>query len=157
MTKLALKALTILFILLSGAACVPDSNCYSQFYAIDESGWCYDDSLVFTPTIADSIVQGRLMIAVRHDSKYRYSNLWLEISHPVADTVISDTINVDLADVYGRWLGTASAVSYTKTDTITHNIKLLRDKKYVIRHVMRPDTIKNLERIGLIFEPTKTQ
>jgi gliding motility-associated lipoprotein GldH len=157
MTKLALKALTIFGLLLSGASCVPDSNSYSQFYTIDDDGWCYDDSLVFTPTVADSIVQGRLMIAVRHDSRYRYSNLWLELSHPEADTVIRDTINIDLADVYGRWLGTASAVSYTKTDTITKNIKILRDKNYVIRHVMRPDTIKDIERIGLIFEPTKIQ
>jgi hypothetical protein len=64
-----------------------------------------------------------------------------------------DTINVRLADVYGTWLGKGAAVSYNYTDTVYRNLTVVRGRPVIIKHIMRPDTVTNIERIGLIFEP----
>jgi gliding motility-associated lipoprotein GldH len=140
--------------LLSVASCAPDDNYYSQFYTIEDSGWNYADSLVFTPEPSDSIIKCDLLLSVRHDNKYRYSNLWLELSSPVNDSIMHrDTINVRLADVYGTWLGKGAAVSYNYTDTVYRNLTVVRGRPFIIKHIMRPDTVTIIERIGLIFEP----
>ncbi len=154
MTKYILNFLTVTILLLSASSCTPDNNYYSQFYTIDESGWYYADSLVFTPEPTDSITRCDLLLSVRHDNKYRYSNLWLELSTPINDSIVRrDTINVRLADVYGTWLGKGAAVSYNYTDTIYRNLTIVKGRSFTIKHIMRPDTVTHIERVGLIFEP----
>jgi gliding motility-associated lipoprotein GldH len=154
MTKHIAKLLTLIIILLSVASCAPDDNYYSQFYTIQDNAWYYADSLVFTPEPKDSIIKCDVLLSVRHDNKFRYSNLWLELSTPLNDSVMRrDTINVRLADVYGTWLGKGAAVSYNYTDTVFRNLTVVRGRPFIIKHIMRPDTVRNIERVGLIFEP----
>lgn len=134
------------------ASCNSDSPVAADFKSIDSAGWAYGDTLEFIPELADSTVDARLMIAVRHSSAYLYENLWLEVSVPPlpGDSLgVTDTVNVRLADTYGRWLGRGSGVSYVKLDTLEGCYQVSRGEAIKVRHIMRADQVRNLEQIGI--------
>lgn len=144
--------------LLLGAAAVmagcsqPDGS-YAAFTTIHNGVWPYPDTLFIEPSLPDSAAAGRLAVAVRHTNGYEYRNLWLEISTPMPDTIVADTVNIELADDYGRWYGHGIGVSYVTTDTLPDRYCLTRGRAVRVRHIMRVDTLRDIEQIGLIFIP----
>lgn len=134
-------------------ACLPDRADHAVFTAIDPEGWVYGDTLALTPEIDDSVAEGRIVVAVRHTDGYIYRNLWLEMSVPQGDTVIADTLNISLADIYGKWYGTGMGVSYMASDTLPGRYRLMRGQPVALRHIMRSDTLHDIEQIGLVFIP----
>lgn len=125
-------------------------NEVSDFAAIDASGWNYGDTLFLDLTSRDSICVGDLAVAIRHSADYDYSNIWLELSYPPADSLKADTVNITLADVYGNWYGTGLGLSYQYVDTVKKQMSM--PKRIGIRHIMRVDRLKGIEQAGLIFK-----
>jgi len=81
-----------------------------------------------------------------------YSNLWLEIEYSDADrNTRRDTINLKLADAYGRWLGIGNAPDYQVTDTISRNLRHANGAPVRVRHIMRVDTLEGIDIVGVIF------
>ena len=120
------------------------SGYYSGFEDLDPAGWAYGDTVTF---VTDSCVAPSMMIALRHNDSYPYRNIWLEVS----DSVHTDSVNIELCDVYGRWHGKGIGSSYQIAAqvpfTLTPNTRLN------IRHVLRVDTLRGIEQIGLIPTP----
>jgi len=135
------------------AACGRPDTSYAGFADIPADGWAYADTLDIEPTLPDSVTVGRLAVAVRHTNGYEYRNLWLEIATPMLDSVTADTVNVQLADDYGRWYGRGVGVSYMTADTLPGSYCLTRGRAVRVRHVMRVDTLPGIEQVGLIFIP----
>lgn len=126
----------------------------SAFCSIPAQGWAYGDTLSFEPELSESIAEGHIAVMVRHSSSYVFGNLWLELTVPPApgDSVPEvDTINVILANDYGKWLGRGSGVSYVKVDTISGLHIIKHGSPVTLRHIMRVDTVEGLEQIGVIF------
>lgn len=141
-------------------ACTPDDNAYSDFKTMADAEWLYTDSLEFAPVnTADSTVCGSLLVAVRHTHGYRYRNIWLEVSYPAAGigaestAIVRDTVNVELADSRGHWLGKGSGASFMREDTALRRFTLRRGVPVRVRHVMRLDTLHDIEQVGVIFVP----
>lgn len=135
-------------------ACRPEITEDSEFHAVPARGWAYGDTLTFEPGLSDSIVEGRLAVAVRHSSAYIFGNLWIEVTIPPApgDSVAEvDTFNVVLADDYGKWLGRGSGVSFVKVDTLPGRHAIERGRNVAVRHIMRVDTVTDIEQVGIIF------
>lgn len=147
------KVLVIISILLCLGACVPGHNDYSDFRNIDVDGWSYGDTLEFHPVIGDSTARGVLTLALRHSNSYLYSNLWLEVSYFNDTRSVTDTLNVPLADIYGRWYGSGFGARYQVSDTVALDVTLHRDKPIRVRHIMRADTLRGIEQVGLNFIP----
>ena len=129
-----------------------------QFVTMPDYGWRYNDTVTFVPAAVDtplSAATGRVILAVRHSAAYRYSNLWVELSYPTpTDSVAQrDTVNIVLADVYGHWLGRGAGVSYVLTDTLPRRYSVSDSASLSLRHIMRLDTVADIEQIGLIFVP----
>lgn len=142
--------------LLCLVACAPGHNDYSEFRNIDITGWAYGDTLTFVPSIGDSIVQGDLIITLRHTNDYIYRNLWLEVSCKNADSAMTvDTINVEMADVYGHWYGSGFGSRYQISNKIKENAAIDSCMQIFVRHIMRVDTLKDIEQVGLTFRPNK--
>lgn len=133
--------------------CLPGENDYSGFASIDSGGWAYGDTVELVPELGDSAAVGRIAIAVRHTNGYAYRNLWLEVTTPLGDTVLADTLNVVLADRYGKWYGRGVGVSYMASDTLPGRFCLTRGRAVGLRHIMRADTLHEIEQIGLVFIP----
>lgn len=126
----------------------------SDFQSLPSEGWAYGDTLRFFAQGVDTLAaDGALAVAVRHTNGYPYSNLWLEISLPQADTVQADTVDIRLADPFGRWFGTGIGVSYQHVDTVYPRISIPGGAPVTVRHIMRVDTLADIEQIGLIFLP----
>lgn len=124
----------------------------AYFSDVNPSGWIYGDTIsAFLPT--DSCAEsGYVALVVRHAPEYQYANIWLEVSQLLsADSVVRDTVNVSLADRYGRRLGRGNATGYVVVDTLPRLYQLQEENTFAIRHIMRVDTLPGVEQIGLIL------
>ncbi|MCM1020688.1 MAG: gliding motility lipoprotein GldH [Muribaculum sp.] len=127
---------------------------YSEFSRISEEGWAYGDTFAMTFDAIDSIQHGTLCVALKHNNDYSFANLWLELVIPMADgSELIDTVNIPMADSYGRWYGGGFGSSFQLSDTIGNGLSLDLSRAFRVRHIMRIDTLKNLELIGLTFNP----
>ena len=155
MTKAKYHISTILCSLCLGA-CVSGQNDFCEFRQLPEEGWAYGDTLCFTPQFADSTVTSVPVIALRHNNSYPYSNLWLELSRVNTDsTVTRDTVNVRLADIYGRWQGKGFGASYQYADTLVTVAPIPSGQTVTLRHIMRVDTLHDIEQLGILFVSTE--
>lgn len=128
---------------------------YSRWANLPTDGWIYTDTVALLPVDTmlhdnDSLVRGAIRIAVRHENSYRYSNLWLEMTyHTDGRRLIRDTINLRLADVYGRWIGSGFGASYQQEALISSSSVIDVTQPVALRHIMRVDTLRGIEQIGI--------
>lgn len=129
------------------------------FKAIPASGWVYGDTLTFRPDslFADSGATAGIAIAVRHTDAYLYSNLWLELTSTAADSLRRDTVNIPLADTYGKWYGKGMGVSFVTVDTLPMRLRADTANAVTLRHIMRVDTLRDIEQVGIIFFDASTR
>lgn len=150
------KSPFVILILLIAAACgVPSEQ--SLFQSMDADGWLYTDTVSMNINNADSartMLHGDIALAVRHTDAYEYSNLWVELSYLDSDSLRRDTFDLRLADEFGRWLGTGVGVGFQKVDTLLRGVSVDARVPLRVRHVMRPDTLADIEQIGIIFSPS---
>lgn len=134
-----------------------DDNYFSTFKTFENEEWSYYRPVELTvDTLRDSVAAGgSLLLSLRHTDGYEYSNLWLELSYLRDDTIIADTFNIVLADDYGRWLGHGIGPSMQVSDTLYRNFTISRGMELHLRHIMRPDTIKEIEQIGIVYLPAE--
>ena len=133
-----------------------DDNYFSAFHTFRSQKWDYARPVEFTvDTLRDSVSHGgSLLLAVRHTSGYEYSNLWLELSYPLNDSVTRrDTVNLILADDFGHWRGHGTGPSLQITDTIARDFTISKGMPLTLRHIMRVDTLPNIEQVGLVYLP----
>lgn len=139
------------------AACSYNPDDYSCFSDIDPvEGWRYGSTFVYMPQVADSVVHGRLELLVKHTNDYPYANLWLELESQKVNSkghleVVRDTICVELADKFGNWHGSGPGTSFQFTHPVDSNYTLINQAPLKLRHIMRPQSVTGIEKVGLIF------
>lgn len=167
----ALKLIAAATLALSVASACTDnirSNARASFFGnMPQAQWLYSEPMCFnTDSLSDSIVAGPLVITLRHTSAYPYRNIWLEVeqgrlrrmpddtnadSMRTVRVVSRDTFEVMLADPFGRWYGNGMGASMRRTDTVAPSYELERGASLAVRHIMRLDTLPQIEQIGLII------
>lgn len=122
---------------------------FSRFADIPEEGWAYGDNV--TIMINDPEYKpGQMSVAIRHNDSFLYRNLWLEVSYTDRNGIChADSVNIELADIYGRWLGHGLGSSYQLAAPIPDLVNPSDSTVVNIRHVMRVDTIRGIEQIGI--------
>lgn len=139
--------------LLCLGACVPGHNDFSDFQDVAPSGWRYADVMTFNPAHDDSIAKGDILLIIRHNNSYPYSNLWLEVEYEATDgRRHNDTINMRVADKYGRWLGKGNATDFQVVDTVARGITHAAGSTVRVRHIMRVDTLTGVDLVGIEFK-----
>lgn len=142
LTATALVSLTVL------ASCVSRGS-DSGFTSLPASGWAYGDTLLFDVARADSLAPVELRVAVRNNNDFPYSNLWLEVTYTDGRLSHRDTVNMPLADVYGRWIGKGFGAQYQSDAVVATHITPPNGSRIGVRHVMRTDTLTGLEQVGI--------
>ncbi|MDE6160291.1 MAG: gliding motility lipoprotein GldH [Muribaculaceae bacterium] len=148
-----MRALLFLIIAVAAVACDNSSRsentAFSAFRPVDPDGWRYTDTLTFVVGApADTLpVSGSVLLTVRHNDAYPYSNIWVEILSPDG----KHQTQMELADVYGRWHGRGMGLTFECTDTVLRGLTLARGDTLRLHHVMRADTLAAIEQIGLFF------
>lgn len=84
-----------------------DHLAYSTFKSTDNGQWAKDRKMEFTFGEMDTLSSYDMYITLRNDEQYPYSNLFViaEIGAPDGTTE-RDTLEYQMADAMGNWLGT---------------------------------------------------
>lgn len=125
---------------------------YDQVYSIPSKGWNKDSLLTFSFTVADTTRPYDILLHVRNNNKYQYSNLWLFIvtKSPTGNT-LRDTVEIALADDAGKWLGKGLGDVNAMLVPFMKNI-LFPYKgiyKIFIQQAMRQTYLKNILDVGV--------
>lgn len=130
--------------------CSHTENRYSEYQFLPAEGWAYGDTVSFVPVHADSLVSGHLVVAIRHDDSFPYTQAAIELTVGK----LRDTLTLQLADTAGRWAGHGIGTDFQVADTLHRRIIHPRGLPVSLRHVMRCDTLKGIDRVGLfLIEP----
>lgn len=125
---------------------------FSRFRDIDASrGWAYRDTVRFDTQRPDSLAPGSLSVAVRHNNEYQFANLWLEVCYNNRGRLHRDTVNLKLADLYGRWLGKGFGSSRQAESVIARSVLPSPGSEVTVRQIMRVDTLRGVDAVGVIF------
>jgi len=142
-----------------------DKTDFNQYKSVDVQGWKANEKVFFEFEVTDTISQKNLFINIRNNNDYEFSNLYLisELSFPNG-TVIVDTLQYEMADETGRFLG--SGFSEIKDNTLFYKEKKTFpvSGKYIfnVRHAMRKngeinpiEFLKGIKDIGFSIENFK--
>ena len=116
--------------------------------------WNRDSVAEFTFEAPDTLNNYNLFLNLRNNSDYKYSNLYLitEINFPNG-RVISDTLQYEMAEPSGKWLGTGfgdvkeSKLWYKENFQFTESGEYLVTVQQAMRHRDSVGGIQNLQGI----------
>ncbi|MCI9607591.1 MAG: gliding motility lipoprotein GldH [Muribaculaceae bacterium] len=114
---------------------------YSEYTQLPKCGWAYGDTVAFS---TDTLAAGPMAIALRYNASYPFRNLVIEAS----DSSRRDTVTLYLCDEFGRRLGTGVGNSYQSSAPLPFTPR--PGSVVNLRHVLRVDTLRGIEQIGLI-------
>jgi gliding motility-associated lipoprotein GldH len=126
---------------------------YERDITIPHFKWQSSFKPEFTFTIKDTTVQYQLFLVLRHNEKYNYNNIWINLySQPPGDTVHKAPFELPLA-TNEKWLGSGM------DDIYEHRIKLTDPRSwkkgvyhFKIEQIMREDPLENVMNVGLRVE-----
>lgn len=126
---------------------------YEESVSVDRNGWSMDSVGNFEFEIQDTTQYYDIDLLVRNTGEYEYQNVWffLEYVKPNMEYK-TDTVQLFLADDFGRWIGSGIGSIYSATYSYKDSLKFDQKGKYLlnIRHGMRSDSLKGITDIGLI-------
>ncbi len=134
----------------------------STYYNVGHDGWIFSDTVVLDANPHPAMLKAGethldvpntmrdVVAVVRHTNGYEFNNIWIELTYWLPDTMRVDTFDVRLADDIGHWYGNGVGVGYQRADTLLKQIPLREDKQVLMRHIMRNDTLQNIEQVGIV-------
>lgn len=128
---------------------------YDTYHTVDNKGWHRHDTLVFNPQISDTALLYNLIIKVRHNTGYRYRNLFLFTRTRFPDGGFTrDTIELMLAKKDGEWLGRGYGAIRTTRQMILQQARFRHEGTYTfeLNQAMRTDSLRGIEDIGIRIE-----
>lgn len=154
MKKICVQFVFVLLLSLLFWGC--DKNrVFEDYQKIPESGWQKDSLVSFLIPISDTFQNHNLLVNVRNDISYNYSNLWLfiEINQPGGITS-KDTFEIRLADPSGKWLGEGFGGIKTLQRIYKRSVYFPFSGEYKInmQHAMRESNLEGLTDIGFRVE-----
>ena len=158
-----IRSLSSLIILLLFTACIHLSSChtidlYEKVVAIPGHSWHSNFKPKFVFTIKDTTSNYQLYIILRHNEKYNYNNIWLNLyAESAADSIQKFMLELPLASREKGWLGIAMDDLYEHRIALTldpqkFNFKRSGQYSFTIEQVMREDPLQNVMDVGLRLE-----
>lgn len=138
------------------SSCQPrPSMSHASFCHLPASGWQRSAPLTFYPEYDDSAATYDIVLAIRHDNTYPYSNLSLAVDFIAEDsTVTRQQVEMTLADDYGNWTGGGFGALYQDSRQIASVIDPGDACAVVVWQTMNAcDTLRGLVNVGIITSP----
>lgn len=146
--------IVIILILFVFIAC-DNKRVYEDFHSFGSDGWNKDSIACFQFEIDDPGVHYNLFINSRNLESYPYSNLWLFVDVVAPDsTILRDTIQYQLAELNGKWLGTGTGGVYFNQFGFRSDVFFPFSGQYElkIQQAMRDDILSGVRNIGVRIE-----
>ncbi len=131
---------------------------YEKVAPIPKHEWSSAFKPQFTFTITDTARPYQLFISLRHNNKYSYNNIWINLHTKTPDgTVAKAQYELPLATNERGWLGTGMDDLYEHRIALTPAAQNFYFKKsgnytFTIEHIMREDPLENIMNVGLRIE-----
>jgi gliding motility-associated lipoprotein GldH len=154
MKKLFLQ-LTIFGIILAGFTSCDSGRVFDKYHEISDSEWHKDSLVVFKIPVNDTLNTHNLLLQIRNETNYKYSNLWLfvEIEQPGGE-VLRDTFEIVVAHPSGRWLGKGFGGLKTLQTVYRRDVFFPVSGEYTIslQHGMREEVLTGIHDVGIRIE-----
>jgi gliding motility-associated lipoprotein GldH len=124
---------------------------FFEFHSIKNAHWDREDAAVFEVNIENTANRYDISLEVRSDDDYSFRNIWLfvDLKTP-GGSVRTDTINADLADIYGKWYGKGLSLHTLSIPYETQfGFPSSGTYTYTVRQGMRENPLKGISDIGL--------
>lgn len=132
---------------------------YERVVTIPKHNWQSSYKPSFKFTIKDTSVPYLVFLILRHNEKYNYNNLWINLYTvvPGSTTATRSQYELPLATNEKGWLATAMDDIYEHRIALTPlNQKLYFRKAgeyvFTLEHIMREDPLENVMNVGLRIE-----
>ena len=158
MKKIKLCIVVLVSMLL--ASC--DGTVYHSEYAdINEDGWKVCDSACFDVQVDDTTHLFDLLVEVRNNVDYPYSNLFLFVNTTFPDGSIScDTLELPLADPSGSLLGKHSGRYVDSRYRLRGQpvrFPMMGKYHFAIANGMRDEAVEGIAHVGFLVEYSNTK
>lgn len=150
-----LKGAFVLFIIIMASISCDRNRFYEQSEAIKDQIWFYEDAKVFEVDIADSTAIFNFYITLRNTVDYEFANLYFFIQSELPNGVIAkDTVECQLADYQGKWLGDGRGEFRDNSFILRQNMRFQHPGKYsfTLMQGMRKDSLKGIADVGIRLE-----
>lgn len=135
-------------------SCQPENIHFEEVARVDNS-WEKDDVKAFFMPVEQKGSNYNFYLIVRNNNQYPYRNIYLftKLKSPKGEVLI-DTLEYQLADPAGKWLGYGMGEIKQNTLVYKENISLQDTGIYQFQviHAMREDNLKGIEDISLMVE-----
>ena len=131
-----------------------DKTVFDDTKDIENSVWKTDEKLVFEYTIADSLYLYDFYLKVRHNTNYKYSNLYLFIDTRLPDGQWGrDTVELVLADKSGKWLGKGIGRMRDVQVLLKGAVRLpMRGEyRFELEQAMRDEELEGISGVGILI------
>jgi len=131
---------------------------YNQYESFADSNWHFDNACRFAVDIKDTSLNYNVYVNIRHTENYPFQNLWLFVESTGADSLQkSDTLELLVADIYGKWQGAGSASLFQLAVplSVSRRFSVPGEYKYELRHGMRDTVLVGIKNIGIRIEKAK--
>ncbi len=154
MKRIVPATLLALFVLAGLTSC-DSSRMYDEYQNIPEMTWHKDSVIAFDVPVTDTKKNHHILIQVRHNTDYPYSNLWLfiEVTQPDGQ-VLSDTLEIALAEPSGRWLGKGNGSLRTIHQAFRQQIyfPVSGSYRFTLQQGMRDEWLQGVHDVGIRIE-----
>jgi len=132
-----------------------NSRVYNKYKDIENHTWHKDSIISFSFNAEDTINHYNVLLNIRHNSEFRFQNLWLfTISTDPNDNIAKDTLECYLYDNIGNPLGQDYFFLYEMPLLYMQNIKFPSqgEYKFGIKQAMRDSLLTGIESLGLTIK-----
>lgn len=147
------------FFCLMLASCAPKDT-FEQYVTLG-GNWHKDKPVSFRYAATDTLGKYNLYLLLRNDEQYPYSNIFL-IAKTTAPNhqVIVDTLEYEMADAQGRWLGTGFSEKESKL-WFKEGVRFSAQGDYLfsvqqadrsLGDVQGVENLKGITQVGLIIQ-----
>ncbi|ANE51995.1 gliding motility lipoprotein GldH [Flavisolibacter tropicus] len=133
-------------------------NLYEKVVSIPDHEWKNSFRPTFSFEIKDTTVPYQLYVILRHNEKYNYNNIWVNLHTKSPDGTVSKAqYELPLATNEKGWLGTGMDDLYEHRIALTPVNQQFYFKKagiytFSLEHVMREEPLQNVLNIGFRIE-----
>jgi gliding motility-associated lipoprotein GldH len=124
---------------------------FYEFRSFPQAEWDQQEAVRFEVPVSDNSIPYDIFLEIRNNNSYSYRNLWLFIDYRnPGGQFRSDTVYVDLADIYGKWYGKGiSLYNYSFPYELGVQYPDTGKQVYTIRQGMRDNPLKGISDVGL--------
>ena len=146
-------------ILIAMAASCNTIDLYERSVAIPGHEWKNSYRPSFTFSIKDTTSPYRLFLVLRHNEKYNFNNIYVNVyaQQPGADSVQKVRYDLPLATNDEGWLGSGMDDIYEHRIPLTPTGESFKfrnpgDYTFTVEQIMREDPLKNVLNVGVRIE-----